>query len=52
MVATIVGAKTARPWTVILLRRKINAVASVTGLAIPSQIFFVSMRSRTSVVET
>ena len=52
MVLTIVGAKKARPCTVILSRRKMNAVARVTGLKIPRRTLAVSILSKTSVVAT
>lgn len=50
MVRTMVGAKKASPWTVMLLRRKRREVEMVTGLVRPRMSLVVSMRSRTAVV--
>jgi hypothetical protein len=52
MVLMIVGRKKARPWTVMLLRRKMKAVHSVTGLKMPRSNLGVSILSRTSVAPT
>jgi hypothetical protein len=52
MVRTMVGAKKARPWTVMLLSRNMKDVDRVTGLRMPRRSFLESMRSSTSVVAT
>lgn len=46
----MVGRKKARPWTVMLLRRKTRDVDRVRGLRMPAMSLAVSILSRTSVV--
>lgn len=45
----MVGRKKARPWTVMLLRRKTREVERVMGLRMPARSLVVSILSRTSV---
>lgn len=52
MVLTMVGAKKASPWTVMLLSKKTAAVERVMGLRIPRRSFFLSILSNTCVWPT